>query len=358
MVAFLFRRCWNGLLVMAGVIAIVFILFNILPADPARMMLGQRSDSASVVAINRDLGLDRSAGIRLLLYLNDLSPLSIHSTRSSSAFFLDPGKYRHTVSLVNLMQDKVLVLKAPYLRRSYQSKKEVSELLFEKFPETGMLALSAMLISVGIGIVLGIISALHKDSLADRFCLAISVSGVALPSFFASIIFAWLFGYVFSSVTGLNMTGSLIETDPFRGDYIAWKNLILPAIVLGLRPLAIITQLMRNSMLEVLSQDFIRTARAKGIPGKIIVMKHAFRNSLNPVITAISGWLGSLLAGAVFVEFIFGWNGIGKLTVTALDNYDLPVVMGIVLCISLVFILLNILSDLINGLIDPRIRLE
>ena len=118
----------------------------------------------------------------------------------------------------------------------------------------------------------------------------------------------------------------------------------------------IIMQMMRSSLLDVLSQDYIRTARAKGLPARVIVFRHALRNALNPVITSVSGWLGSLLAGAVFIEYIFGWNGIGKLTVTALDNYDLPVVTGIVLFISVVFILLNIISDLLNGFVDPRIR--
>ena len=176
--------------------------------------------------------------------------------------------------------------------------------------------------------------------------------------FFASIIFAWLFGFVLSKYTGLNMTGGLYEIDAFRGVYIEWKNLILPAIVLGLRPMAIIVQLTRSSMLDVLSQDFIRTARAKGLSSKAIIIRHALRNALNPVITSISGWLGSLLAGAVFIEFIFGWNGIGKLTVTALDNYDLPVVTGIVLFISVIFIILNIIADVFNGMLDPRIRLN
>ncbi|MFM2136183.1 MAG: hypothetical protein RL021_1583, partial [Bacteroidota bacterium] len=175
-------------------------------------------------------------------------------------------------------------------------------------------------------------------------------------SFFAAILFAWLFGYLLAAWTGLDMTGGWKAIDPFKGEYIAWKNLLLPAVVLGLRPLSIIVQLTRSSLLEVLSMDFIRTARAKGLRSRTVLLRHALRNALNPVITAVSGWLGSLLAGAVFVEYIFGWNGIGKLVVQALDNYDLPVVMGVVLFISFVFILLNMLADLINLRLDPRIR--
>lgn len=341
---------------MFGVVIIIFFLFNILPADPARMMLGQRADSASIAVINRDLGLDEPVHKRFLYYLNDLSPISVHSSLSSSHIYLDKTKYSSQKKLFSVGQDKVLIIKAPYLRRSYQNKAEVSTILKERIPDTMILAFAAILFAGIFGIALGIISALKKDTWIDRLALVISISGVSLPSFFASIIFAWIFGFVLSAYTGLNMTGGLTAVDPFRGEYIALKNLILPALVLGFRPLAIIVQLTRNSMLEVLSQDYIRTGKAKGLSARTIISKHALRNALNPVVTAISGWLGSLLAGAVFVEFIFGWNGVGKLTVTALENYDLPVVMGIVLFISLVFIVLNILADILNGVLDPRIR--
>ncbi len=346
----------NGALVMAGVVIIIFFLFNILPADPARMMLGQRADSASVAIINRDLGLDQPIAKRFLLYVNDLSPLSIHTLSSSSQLYLDDQKYTSSQKLLSLGPEKILVLKAPYLRRSYQNKAEVSHILLERIPDTAVLAFTAILLATIAGIGLGIISALKKDTWIDRLALIISISGVSLPSFFASIIFAWIFGYLLAAYTGLDMTGGLTAVDPFKGEYLALKNLILPAIVLGLRPLAIIVQLTRSSMLEVLSQDYIRTGKAKGLSSTVIITKHALRNALNPVVTAISGWLGSLLAGAVFVEFIFGWNGIGKLTVVALENYDLPVVMGIVLFISLVFIVLNLFADLLNGFLDPRIR--
>jgi peptide/nickel transport system permease protein len=356
MIQFTLRRLLNGLLVLFGVIVIIFFLFNVLPADPARMMLGQRADSASVAIINKDLGLDQPMSKRFLLYLNDLSPISIHSYSATSHIFLSPDKYTTANRILEFGTSKVLVLKAPYLRRSYQNKSEVSSILSDRIPDTAVLALAAIIFATFFGIGLGIISALKKDTWIDRFALVISISGVSLPSFFASIIFAWIFGYLLSAYTGLDMTGGLTEVDPFKGEYLAFKNLILPALVLGFRPLAIIVQLTRSSMLEVLSQDYIRTAKAKGLSSGSVINKHALRNALNPVVTAISGWLGSLLAGAVFVEFIFGWNGIGKLTVTSLENYDLPVVMGIVLFISLVFIVLNILADLLNGILDPRIR--
>ncbi len=357
MAAYIIRRLLNGFLVIGGVIVIIFFLFTILPADPARMMLGQRADSSSIAIINRDLGIDQPVSIRFLMYLNDLSPVSVFSQTTSSHFFEDSLKYGSVFHLLQV-DKKWIVLKKPYLRRSYQSKKNVNEILAEKIPDTAVLALTSIVFASFFGIILGVIAAMKKKTKWDRFILSISLSGVSMPSFFAAILFAWLFGFVLSKYTGLNMTGGLFDIDPFTGIHLNLKNLILPSIVLGLRPMAIIVQLTRSSMLDVLNQDYMRTAKAKGLNKKTRILKHGLVNALNPVITAISGWLGSLLAGAVFIEFIFGWNGIGKLTVTALDNYDLPVVMGIVLLISVIFILLNILADFLNAMVDPRIRLE
>ena len=357
MFRFIFQRLLNGLFVIGGVVIIIFFLFAVLPADPARMMLGQRADSSSVALINKDLGRDLPLHLQFIMYVNDLSPVSILSMNPQSHSFLDSTKYKHVVKIVEIGNNSI-VLKPPYLRRSYQNKRNVSSIISEKLPDTAVLAFAAIIFATFFGIMLGIFAALKKNSPTDRIILALSLSGISIPSFFASIIFAWIFGFLLSRFTGLNMTGGLYEIDPFRGVYIEWKNLILPAIVLGLRPMAIIVQLMRSSMLDVLSQDYIRTARAKGLNAREIILRHALRNAMNPVITSISGWLGSLLAGAVFIEFIFGWNGIGKLTVNALENYDLPVVTGIVLFISVIFILLNILADIINGILDPRIRIS
>jgi peptide/nickel transport system permease protein len=170
------------------------------------------------------------------------------------------------------------------------------------------------------------------------------------------IVIAYIFGFLLSDYTGLSMTGSLFDTDPFEGRKLQLSNLILPAITLGIRPLAIITQLTRSAMLDVLNQDYIRTAYAKGLGSTAVIWKHALRNALNPVITAVTGWFAELLAGAFFVEYIFGWKGIGKITVDALENLDFPVVMGSVLVSSFFFIVINLLADLLYGVIDPRIR--
>ena len=166
-------------------------------------------------------------------------------------------------------------------------------------------------------------------------------------------------GFVLHNFTGLNMTGSLYEVDNYgRGSTLQLKNLILPAITLGIRPLSVIIQLCRNSLLEVLSMDYVRTATAKGLNKFTVIFKHALRNALNPVVTAVSGWFASLLAGAVFVEYIFAWNGIGKEIVDALNKMDLPVVMGSVLFIASIFVIINIIVDLIYGWLDPRIRIS
>jgi peptide/nickel transport system permease protein len=198
---------------------------------------------------------------------------------------------------------------------------------------------------------------LYKDRWLDKAIQLISTLGMSVPSFFSAILFAWVFGFVLHRYTGLQMTGSLYEVDDFgNGTYIQWKNLVLPAIVLGIRPLAVVSQLMRNSLLEVLNQDYITTAKAKGLSQTVVIGRHALKNSLNPVVTAISGWFASMLAGAVFVEFIFGWNGIGKEIVDALNKSDLPVIMGTVIVIASLFIVINIFVDILYGWLDPKIR--
>jgi peptide/nickel transport system permease protein len=206
---------------------------------------------------------------------------------------------------------------------------------------------------------LGIVTATHKNSLLDRgiFVFA-TVFGMSAPSFLVGLIVAWLFGYVLSNHTGLSPSGSLYDIDPWAGEQLQLKNLILPAITLGMRPLSIIIQLTRSSLLEVLSQDYIRTAKAKGLSFGTIIFKHALKNALNPVITAISGWFASLMAGAVFVEKIFSWKGIGYEVVEALSNNDLPVVMGATLSFAVIFVIINIGVDILYGVLDPRVRIN
>ena len=358
MLRYLSHKLFYSLLTLLGVVTVIFFLFNVLPGDPARMMLDQNEDSEQLATIKVKYGFDKPISTQFFYYLNDLSPISFHSKHIGDYTYYDAEKYTGT-SLFSI-QDTQVVLKFPYLRDSFQkSGKKVTQVIAETLPNTVVLAVSAIVIAMIIGVLLGVLSALFKDSWIDALIQVVSTLGMSIPSFFSAILFAWVFGFLLHEYTGLNMTGSLYAVDDFgEGKYIQWKNIILPAVTLGIRPLAVVTQLMRNSLLEVLGQDYIRTARAKGLAMGKVIRKHALKNAMNPVVTAISGWFASMLAGAVFVEYIFGWNGLGKEIVDALNNLDLPVIMGSVLVIATMFIIINILVDLIYGWLDPRIRLR
>jgi peptide/nickel transport system permease protein len=227
----------------------------------------------------------------------------------------------------------------------------------EAIPGTLLLAFAAMFVATLFGILLGMLAAIKKNTWMDSSAVFSSVLGISAPSFFMGIIIAYFFGFVLTKYTGLQMTGSLFNIDPYAGKTLELKNLILPALTLGLRPMAIITQLTRSAMLDVLDQDYIRTAKAKGLSNTRIYFVHALPNTLNPVITAVTGWFAELLAGAFFVEYIFGWKGIGKVTVDALEKLDFPVVMGSVLVTATFFMLVNILADILYVVVDPRVKL-
>lgn len=360
MIRYIIKRMFYGFLVLLGVIVIVFLLFNVLPADPARMMLGQRADISSIEAINKDLGRDKPLYTQFINYLNDLSPVSFHSEKDSNSYwFLDMTKYSGSVKLFHVSASKVMVLKPPYLRRSYQSKRPVSEILADAFPNTALLALVSIIFAAVVGIFMGVLSAIKKNTWIDHGALVFSVMGMSLPSFFAAILIAWVFAFLLSDFTHLNMFGSLYTVDDFgEGEHLDLKNIILPAFTLGIRPLAVITELTRASLLDVLAQDYIRTARAKGLKYYAVITRHALKNVMNPVVTAISGWFASLMAGAVFVEYVFDWKGVGVVIVDGLNKYDFPVVMGALLCIAAILVIINIITDIVYGFLDPRIRMQ
>jgi len=350
MISYLVRKLVYSIAVMLGIVVVVFFLFNILPVDPARMTQGQRADVQSLQAVRKEFGLDKPVPVQFLYYINDLSPIGFHLNTPE-----EQEKY-HYVELFPVSKTRVLALKWPYLRRSYQTHKEVAALLLEVIPNTLVLATSAMIFAIVIGVFLGVLSAVHQNTWVDKLAIGFSTLGVSAPSFFAGIIIAWIFGFELSKYTGLNMSGSLYTYDPFKGEVISWRNLILPMVTLGLRPLAIIVQLTRNAMLDELAKDYIRTARAKGLSKTTIIYKHALKNALNPVITAIANWFASLLAGSFFVEYVFGYNGLGKTTVDALEMSDFPVVMGSILFIAFIFVVINILVDVLYVWIDPRVK--
>lgn len=432
MLNFILRKLLYGILVLWGVVTFVFLIFSIKPGDPARMMGGQHATAEVIASIKKDLGLDLPLYKQYLFYMNDILPVSILETKNDqSRIYADPYKYSIYVS-IPVTKSKDLVLKNPYLRRSYQSRKKVSEIIGEAFPGTFVLAIVAMSFALIVGLVAGIFSALYKGSFFDNSTIFLSVLGMSGPSFFMAILISWLGGYVwyetthlpvipfvffvfglisyayyrlkekkkiwplsmvssgfkyffigvmvwagaalihflFPSIdlslitksfdipgTGLEMTGSLYEYDVFTGKYLSLQNLILPAITLGIRPLAVIVQLTRSSMIEVMDQDYIRTAKAKGLNTFQVIWKHAIKNTLNPIITAVSGWFASMLAGAVFVEYVFGWKGLGLELFNSLIKDDLPVVMGSVLFIAAIFVVMNIIVDILYGILDPRVRI-
>jgi peptide/nickel transport system permease protein len=435
-IRFIYKRVFYGLLVMWGVITVVFFLFNILPGDPARMMLGQNASKEQVDAINKDIGRDKPMLVQYLLYLNDLSPLSFHELKNTeSSFYLNLGKYISVTKLFNVSTSVTCVLKMPYMRRSYISRRPVAEILADTLPETAILAFAAMLIASVIGILLGVLAAVKKGTWLDSGSLFFAVLGMSGPSFYVGLIIAMTFGYLWSKEfpfpvvillffflggiigsvvgllriknnnthstkvgliirrfliwgftgfivwitgfffnciwniipyidsyflfpgTGLNNEGSLYIIDDYGVEHLAIKNILLPAITLGIRPLAIIVQLTRSSLLDVLSQDYIRTATAKGLNYYAVIFKHALKNALNPVVTTISGSFAGLMAGAVFVEYIYGWRGIGSEIVNALNKQDMPIVMGGVLVIGLVYVVINIVVDIVYGILNPRVRL-
>ena len=435
MIKFAIKKILYGFLVLFGVVTAIFFLFNAKPGNPALMIGGQHATKEIIKNIEKDLGLDLPLYKRYFLYLNDLSVLSLDSKNPDSHYFISEKKYGSKTKLFSITNSTDLILKNPYLRRSYSSRRDVWDVVKEKLPDTAILALSAVGIATFLGIIMGVIAAINKGSFYDTSTFIIAVTGMSAPSFFVAYIFSTVGGLVWSEQldlptfpfilmllfisvgiikkylqpqkglelsvrkifswgfkglfigagiwilyiagfsifnfheidlfsasiplpgTGLNPEGPLVDFDDYTGEEVYfWKNLFLPTLTLGIRPLAIVTQLTRSSMLEVLSQDYIRTAKAKGLSQYTIITKHALKNALNPVVTAVSGWFASLLAGSVFVERVFRWNGLGNELVTALQNDDLPLIMGAVVVVSSFFVVITIIVDIIYGFLDPRVR--
>lgn len=349
MLRIIVRKLLYGILVLAGVVVIVFVIFQAF-GDPVRMMLGQTGDKQTIENIRKELHLDQPMWKQFVYYVNDISPVSVYKEEALEKKDLEGWFIGGEIQVG---------IKVPYLGRSYQTKKEVTEILLEALPGTIMLAVAAMLFAIVFGILLGILAAIKQNTWMDTSAIMASVVGISAPSFFMAIVVSYVFGMVLHDWTGLPLTGSWFNIDEVTGEkYLTLQNLILPALTLGIRPLAIITQLTRSSMLDVMNQDYIRTAYAKGLSKRQVVFGHALRNALNPVVTAITGWFAELLAGAFFVEFIFGYKGVGKVTVEALQMLDYPVVMGSVLLAATIFVFINILSDVVYGIIDPRVRMK
>ena len=318
-----------------------------MPADPAKMMLGDRDNAKQLKLINEKYHFNKPLYVQYLYYLNDLSPISLHS--------VDPDFNNYLI--VCKIANYRIVLKKPYLRKSfYQKNALVSDLIYIAFPSTIILAIRSIFLALFIGLPLGVLAAFFNGKFIDRFLSLFSVLGMSLPSFLAAVLIGYFFAY---KLGWFNITGSLfVIDDAGEGERLCIKNLVLPVLTLGIRPLAVIMHLTRSALIDELSSDYVLLARSKGFSVLYVIIFHALRNSMTSVVTAASGWFAGMFSGAVFVEYIFGWNGLGKLLVDALVNVDFPLVMGVILVIAACFIVINILVDLIYVWLDPRVKIS
>ncbi|MCS6966138.1 MAG: ABC transporter permease [Candidatus Kapabacteria bacterium] len=294
--------------IIGGVITVTFFLNFVLPGDPARLLAGQRADAATIIAIRQQLGLDQPLPVQYVRFLS------------------------------RVVQGD--------LGRSYVTNRPVLEILIERFPATALLTVTSMAIATVLGIVMGLAAALRPNSWVDTFLMGTALVGISVPSFVAGLLLLLLFGVV-------------LGWFPLAG-YIdqGWQYLALPMLTLALRPLSIIARMTRSSMLDVLGQDYIRTARAKGVPPVQVLLRHALRNALNPVVTTVSAWFAGLLAGAFFVEYIFNWPGIGTVAISAIEKLDYPLIQGTVLFTAVVFVVVNFVVDVLYAVLDPRVQLD
>jgi peptide/nickel transport system permease protein len=306
MLAFSVRKLLYSVLIILGVMTIIFFVMNLLP-DPARMMQGQRADLSTQAAIRHELGLDLPVYERYIKFMANI-------------FTGDLG-------------------------RSYTSNRLVMESIMERLPATALLAFSSMLVATIIGIGIGILLAVRSYTLIDNLSMFFAMMGISVPSFVLGLLLMIIFG-------------SWLQILPISG-YIdqGWDHLLLPMITLALRPISIIARVTRSSMLDVLSSDYIRTAKAKGQAQKVVIMRHALRNALNPVVTTVSAWLAALLVGAFFIEYIFNWPGIGSMTIEAIPRSDFPTIQGTVLLSAVIFVVVNFVVDLIYAKLDPKVKL-
>jgi peptide/nickel transport system permease protein len=405
------KKVGYALSIVLGVAVVVFFLFHLSSADPVRNILGENVSAEVMENTRHKWHLDESLSTQFFAFLNQLSPISYHPHNPQSIWYIEPSE----ISGWCWKNDGGFILfKFPYLSRSYISGESVNALLSATVPATFLLAIISTLLAALLGISLGVFSAIKVNSATDKWILTLSSLGMSAPSFFVAVFLAWLlavewrteirlplFGSLVAIIsyflvgwiqskrifqntlaakrfwkwgmallvfvlaphawvlelpgTHLPLTGSLYEIDPWEGKKWSLQNMILPVLTLMIRPLGVVVQLTRSSILEVMSQDYIRTAYAKGLSAGRVMWRHALPNALNPVLTSISGWFASLLAGAVFVEFVFGWKGLGQLMFTAIERQDLPVISGGVMVIATSFVVIGFLMDGVYRWLDPRV---
>lgn len=300
------RKMGYTLLVLIGVVVITFFIRP--PGDPARVLLGQRADSASVEAMRQQLGLDKPVPVQIWIYVT------------------------------NLIRGD--------LGRSIATNRPVIETLRERLPATAILAASSIVIATVLGILLGVIAAWRANTWIDSLAMTSSLLGISVPAFVVGLLFVLLFGVVLEWFPNSGYMDRGVE------------YLVLPMITLAIRPLSIIARVTRSSMLDVLGQDYVRTARAKGLGYTSVFLKHALRNALNPVVTTVSAWFAGLLAGTYFIEYIFNWPGIGLAAFNAIEKLDFPVIQGTVLLTAVIFVLTNLFADAMYAILDPKVRVK
>jgi peptide/nickel transport system permease protein len=312
MLTFIIRQFFYSLLIILGVMTVTFVVVRILPGDPARLMAGQRADLQSIESLRRQWKLDQPLPVQYIDFLG-------------RAVTGDLG-------------------------RSFAFNRPVVETIIDKVPATAILAVSALTLSSVLGIAIGVISAWKPNRWFDDVAMVTALLGISVPSFVLAILLALVSAYWLGILPGV---GYIV-----RGSRIDLTYLILPMIALAARPLSIIARITRSSMLDVLSQDYVRTARAKGLPVSKTILKHALRNALNPVITTISAWLAATLAGTLFIEYVFTWPGLGSLALGAVQQLDYPIIQGVVLFTAIIFVIINFIVDVLYSVLDPKVRLS
>ncbi|MDZ7707536.1 MAG: ABC transporter permease [Trueperaceae bacterium] len=348
MTTYVLRRVLGLIPVLFGVSLLLFLITRLIPGDPAVALLGQRASPAALQQLRIDLGLTLPVWFNVGAVL-ERGPLALFD----SQYF-------------NYMGD----LLSGDLGRSVFSRIPVTDSLLVRFPATLELALAAMLVALVVGIPAGVYAALHRGRLPDTLIMTFALSGVSFPVFWLAIILIYIFAVTLGWLPPSSRIGVSSDLNEITNLYLLdavltrnWsalsdvaRHLVLPAIALGTIPLAIVVRMTRSTMLEVLSQDYVRTARSKGVGEREVVIKHALRNAMLPVITVIGLSFGTLLSGAILTETVFSWPGIGRWIYDAIGSRDYPIIQGGVLFIAVTFAIVNLLVDLSYALIDPRIQ--
>lgn len=311
MTTYIIRQFIYSIFIIFGVLTVTFVIIRLLPGDPARLILGQRADVQSIAALRKEWKLDQPIWVQY----GDFIARTVTGD----------------------------------LGRSFSFNRPVTETILETIPKTAILAVSALVLSTIIGVLIGILSAWKPYTFFDNAAMVFALLGISVPVFVLGALFVLVF---IQKLHLIGSSGYIVEMGELR-----LQRLILPMVALAARPLSIFARITRSSMLDALGQDYVRTARAKGVSEKKTVLLHAFRNALNPVVTTVSAWLAATLAGTFFIEQIFGWPGLGLLAFNAVLQLDFPVIQGVVLLTAIIFVIVNFLVDIVYSMLDPKVRL-